>query len=107
MDTGEYEEVTEPYLRFTWRQDDLYEAVFGMDTVRELFGLGGTPDGEMMARVKAMLTAFPVLGAQVREAGDFIEGGPPGMMRVQQLEGKVLHKKEMKGDEAAHGDGSP
>lgn len=103
----EYEEVTEPYLRFTWRQNDLYEAVFDMDTTRELFGLGGTPDEEMLKKVKTVLTAFPATGAQVREAGDFIEGGSPGMMHVVQLEGKVLHKKEVKGDEAAHRDGSP
>lgn len=92
----EYEEVTEPYLRFTWRQNDLYEAVLGMEQARELFGLGGTPDEEMLKKVKVMLIALPATGAQVREAGDFIEGGSPGMMQVQQLDGKVLHRKEEK-----------
>ena len=96
MSEEEYEEVTEPYLRFTWRQNDLYDAILGMDDARELFGLGGTPDEEMLKKVKAMLTAFPAKGAQVRETGDFIEGGSPGMMHVQQLDGKVLHKKEEK-----------
>ena len=30
------------------------------------------------------------------DVGDFIEGGSPGMMQVQQLDGKVLHRKEEK-----------
>ena len=96
MSEEKYTEVTEPFLKFEWRQNDLYELVLGMDDAREMFGLGGTGDEELMPRIKALLIAFPVLGAQIREGGEFIEGGAPGPMRVRQLEGKVLHRKEEK-----------
>jgi len=88
MEDQEKQEERPQYLKFEWRQNDLYDAILDMDQARELFGLGGTPDDQMFHKVKALLTAMPAMQVPVREQGDFAEGGAPGAMRVRQLEGK-------------------
>lgn len=73
-------------IRFAWRQNDLYEAELTPDEVREVFGLGGTPDGELLGRVNLLLThpRYQVLSQQfqekVRDLGGFEAPGDSGPM---------------------------